>query len=295
MEDEQVQMANNEPPVIKISAEGLHPLQARPSFFQYCREIWDRRHFIVTDARFKALRTKKDYRLWRLWLILQPIMDVAFYGLLFGFILKTSRGIDNFVGFLIMGVIFMKIPVAMMTQGTLLIRTSRGMIQTFQFPRATLVFSNSVRHLIDNALPAIIAIVVSLLFQLNEPLHPQILLVFPLYLMIHIFGCGVMLFTARLTAEIPDTRVLFNFVGQAWFFLSGVMFSIDRFVDHQLLHRVMSINPGYQFLEAIRGSVLYGVSPSGSDWLTLLGWTFGAFIVGLVYFWQAEEKYVRLT
>ena len=104
-----------------------------------------------------------------------------------------------------------------------------------------------------------------------------------------------MLFAARITAEIPDTRVLFNFVGQAWFFLSGVMFSIDRFVDHQLLHRVMSINPGYQFLEAIRGSVLYGISPSGSDWLSLLAWTFGTFIVGLVYFWQAEEKYVRLT
>ena len=189
----------------------------------------------------------------------------------------------------------MRIPVAMMTQGTMLIRSSRGMIQTFQFPRATLVFSNSVRHFIDNILPAVIAIAVALMFQFNEQLHPEILLVLPLFLMIHIFGCGIMLFAARITAEIPDTRVLFNFVGQAWFFLSGVMFSIDRFVDHQLLHRVMSINPGYQFLEAIRGSVLYGISPSGSDWLSLLAWTFGTFIVGLVYFWQAEEKYVRLT
>lgn len=287
MADEQV--------VIHVAAGDLQPLQARPPFWQYCLELWERRHFIVTDARFKALRTTKDYRMWRLWLILQPVMDVAFYGLLFGFILKTSRGIDNFVGFLIIGVIFMRMPVALMSQGMMLIRNSRGMVQTFQFPRATLVLAHGLRHLIDNILPATVAIVIALAFQFDQPVHLSILGVVPLFILMHIFGCGLMFISARLTAVVPDTRALINFFGQAWFFLSGVMFSIDRFVDQHLLHTMMTFNPGYQFLDAIRGSVLYGVPPLGQEWFVLFAWTFGTFVVGLVYFWSAEEKYVRLT
>ena len=282
-------------PVFLVNASSLKPLQIRPSFPRYCKQLWERRSFIWADARSKALRTTKDYRLWRLWLVLQPVLDVAFYGFLFGFLLRTSRGIENFPGFLILGVIFMRQIIAMTSTGNMLIKNSRGMIRTFQFPRASLVVSQALRNMIDNLLPAVMAVLIALAFQIDEPLHWSILSIVPLFLLLHIFGCGMMFFTARLTAEVADTRALINFFTQAWFFLSGVMFSVDRFVEHPGIHAVMSSNPGYIFLTAIRDSVLYGLSPSISTWGTLTAWSFGTFIAGLLYFWQAEEKYVRLT
>lgn len=278
-----------------VNTANLQSLQTRPSFREYCRQLWERRAFIWTDARFKALRTTKDYRLWRTWLVLQPLLDVAFYAFLFGLILKTSRGIDNFVGFLILGVIFMRMIVGQLTQGIMLIRNSRGMIQTFTFPKASLAISQTLRSMLDNILPGIMAIIMALAAQKFSPLSWSILLVVPLFVLLHIFGCGLMLITARLTAVIPDTRALINFFSQAWFFLSGVMFSIDRFVNHPALHEAMTANPAYIFLTAIRGSVLYVAPPSLATWATLTVWSFGTFLVGMLYFWQAEARYVRLS
>lgn len=282
-------------PTFMVNTDSLQSLQTRPSFAEYCRQLWDRRVFIWTDARFKALRTTKDYRLWRTWLVLQPLLDVAFYAFLFGLILKTSRGIDNFVGFLILGVIFMRMIVGQMTQGIMLIRNSRGMIQTFSFPKASLAISQTLRSMLDNILPGVMAVLMALAAQNFSPLNWSIVLVIPLFVLLHIFGCGLMLVTARLTAVIPDTRALINFFAQAWFFLSGVMFSIDRFVDHPMLHDAMTANPAYQFLTAIRGSVLYETPPSLATWGTLIMWSIGTFLVGMIYFWQAEARYVRLS
>lgn len=282
-------------PILLVNVSSLKPLQIRPSFFRYCLQLWERRSFIWADARSKALKTTKDYQLWRLWLVLQPVLDVAFYGFLFGFLLRTSKGVENFPGFLILGVIFMRQIIAMTSTGNMLIKNSRGMIQTFQFPRASLIISQALRNMIDNVLPAVMAVLIALAFQFNTPMHWSIVLVVPLFVLLHLFGCGMMFFTARLTAEIADTRALINFFTQAWFFLSGVMFSVDRFVEHPVIHAIMSGNPGYIFLTAIRGSVLYGSPLSVSTWGTLLAWSLGTFFAGLLYFWQAEEKYVRLT
>ena len=282
-------------PTFIVNTASLQSLQTRPSFAEYCRQLWDRRAFIWTDARFKALRTTKDYRLWRTWLVLQPLLDVAFYAFLFGLILKTSRGIDNFVGFLILGVIFMRMIVGQMTQGIMLIRNSRGMIQTFSFPKASLAISQTLRSMLDNILPGVMAVLMALAAQHFSPLNWSIVLVIPLFALLHIFGCGLMLVTARLTAVIPDARALINFFSQAWFFLSGVMFSIDRFVNHPTLHEAMTANPAYIFLTAIRGSVLYQAPPTLETWGTLIAWSTGTFLVGLIYFWQAEARYVRLS
>lgn len=278
-----------------VSTRHLQSLQTRPSFVEYCKQLWERRTFIWTDARFKALRTTKDYRLWRTWLVLQPLMDVAFYAFLFGLILKTSRGIENYIGFLILGVIFMRMISGLMNQGVMLIRKSRGMIQTFTFPRASLALSQALRSMLDNILPSIIAILMALATQKFTPVSWTVILAVPLFLLIHVFGCGLMLVTARLTAVIPDTRALINFFTSAWFFLSGVMFSIDRFVNHPALHSVMTANPGYKFLNAMRDSVIYATPPSVSTWLTLIAWSFGTLLLGLIYFWQAEARYVRLS
>lgn len=62
-----------------------------------------------------------------------------------------------------------------------------------------------------------------------------------------------------------------------------------------MLHSAMTANPAYIFLQSVRGCVLYSEAPSVQTWSTLLAWTFGTFVAGLVYFWLAEAKYVRLS
>ncbi len=289
------QVAKHQGWVHIVSPEGLQPLSTRPSLGEYISQLWARRFFIVADARAKALRTTRDYRLWQLWLVLNPLFDVALYGFLFGVLLKTSRGVDNFIGFLFIGIIFMSMMTGLMNSGIGLMQSSRSMIRAFQFPRSSIPFSTTFRSLIDNVLPAIVALVAAFLFQWGTWPSWTLILVVPLFLLIHVFGCGLMMITARLTAQVPETKTLLGLVARGLFFLSGVMFSIDRFAGHPKIHTILSANPCHIFLTAVRDASIYRTAPSLATWGELFAWSFGTLIVGFVFFWRAEDKYVRLV
>lgn len=282
-------------PVILVESEGLHSLATRPSIPEYIKQLWERRFFIWADARAKALRSTRKYRLWRLWLVINPLLSVVFYGFLFGVLFRTSRGIENFVGFLFIGITFMGMITGLMNAGSGLIANSRAMIRAFQFPRAALPLSQTIKASIDNLIPAGMSLIAAFLLQWGNFPSWTLIMVVPLYLMIHIFGCGLMMILARITAQIPDVKALVPILTQAWFFLSGVMFSLERFSHVPVIQDFMSHNPAYIFLNAVRDISIYTTLPSTETWLILLAWTFGTFILGFLFFWQAEDKYVRLA
>ena len=278
----------------KVNMRGMHKLNVRPSLHLYIEQLWSRRHFILTDARYRAFRTVKSYNLWRFWLIAQPMLDAAMYGLIFGFLLKTSRGVDNFVGFLIIGVTFFGFMSALVSGGQSLIQTSKNLIQAFSFPRATLVFSQALRYFIDNLPALLVAIAVGVITQWGKPLSWTIILVIPLTILMWAFGTGLMFFTARITAFWPDFKVIIGVGLRAWFFSSGVFFPLDRFAHSPTLYQLFALNPGYIFLTAVRDCVLYGTVPSSTTWLILAAWGFGTLVAGLIFFWMAEERYVNV-
>lgn len=278
-----------------VGSDGLSPLSKRPKLVVYLRQLHKRRFFIWADARAKAFQSTRDYRLWRLWLVLNPLFDVVLYGFLFGYLMKTSRGIENFVGFLFLGITFMKMMNGMLLRGSGLLENSRSMIRAFSFPRAAIPLSQSVRSMFDNLVPATVALIAAFLLQIHNPPTWTVILVIPLYLLIHVFGCGLMMITARLTFEIPDIRALVTLASQALFFLSGVMYSVEKFKDTPMVHDFMAANPAYLFLKAVRDASIYSTVPSASVWSYLIAWSVGTFLLGFILFWRAEDKYARIA
>lgn len=287
--------SDHDGPILIVRRGELRPLQVRPTFVEYIRQIWSRRYFIWADARSKALRTTRDYRLWKLWLVINPVLNVVFYGFMFGILFKTSHGVPNFIGFLFLGTTFMPMMSGLLAQGTSLIPSNRAMIRAFNFPTASLAISQTLRAAIDNLIPAAVSIVIALLLQWHTPPSWKLVLVIPLFVLIHIFGCGLLFFTGRICAQISDIKAIVPLLTQAWFFLSGVMFTMDRFNHLPTIKQIMTYNPAYQFLTAVRNVSIYDTIPNWQDWVSLSIWAFGTFILGFLFFWRAEHKYVRLT
>lgn len=277
-----------------VDGSNLSVLQERPPFGTYLRHLWQRRHFIIAHAKSTALGTGRDTFLGKFWIILDPLLQVAVYALIFGLVLKTSRGMDNFIGFLVIGVIFFRFLSGGMTSGSGLIQKSRPLISSFQFPRAAVAFSTTLRNFLDNIAPAIMAVAIALLFQPDKPVSWSILLVLPLFILAHIFAAGSTLIVARLTAFIPDFKSAVRVIVQGLFFLSGIFFSLDRFNSHPEIRAVMEYNPFYQFLTAVRICVLEGRSPTVDTWAYLAMWSVGILTIGLLYFWRKESKYARV-
>ena len=111
-------------PIILIDDSELRSISKRPTLRNYLADIWATRHFIFEDAIARNSVKNESFYLGRIWNVLEPLMNAAMYGIIFGLLLNTSRGIDNFIGYIVIGIMFFGFMADGLTQGTSVIRLS---------------------------------------------------------------------------------------------------------------------------------------------------------------------------
>lgn len=278
-----------------VSSEGLVPVGRRTSLRSYLSSLWERRYFIIAESRAKVSGSTRKNILGYAWLFINPLLSVLAFWFIFGFILQSARGIENFLGYLVIGVFFFGYTGKSMTGGTGAIRGGASMIKGFQFPRAALPISVVVRNFLDFIPSLAVMIVVLAVLPPAEVLTWRVFLVVPVVVLQTMFNVGLSCFLARVGHKFPDTSNLMAIISRFWLYGSGVFFSIEqRLADHPILLAVMQVNPMHSFLTLTRDSLLYGVASPTWMWASAVLWSFGLLIVGFLYFWRGEENYGRL-
>ncbi|MCA1781505.1 MAG: ABC transporter permease [Dermatophilaceae bacterium] len=275
------------------AAPPLRPVLARAPLGRYLRSLWQRRHFILADSRARAFSGNRDMVLGNLWLVGRPLLEGAVYYIIFGLLLKTSRGIDNFTGFLLIGVFLFSYTARCVTRGVASMAAARNLIQSFAFPRAAIPLAVLLREA-WSMLPVLGTLVVLLVVVPPGTTVTATWLLFPVVFILHtLFNTGVVLYAARLGATTPDLKYLLTYGVRLWFYGSGVMFSVDRFVSHPFWLAVLKANPLYLVLEISRDLLLYDTVSPGRDWLILGAWAVVTASLGFAYFWQGETGYAQ--
>ena len=277
-------------PVV-VASWALGKVGRRPPLDTYLRQLWRRRFYIREEARSKVAGNANRNLLGYGWLVLNPLfVGLGFY-VIFGLILNTSRGIENFVGFLMIGVFFFQLSMRCVTGGTQAIRSGQSMIRAFAFPRAALPITVVVREVM-NFMPTFIVLAVILaILPPTENLTWRVVLVVPAFVCQTLFALGCAFFLARLGHILPDMSNVVSVFARFWLYASGVFFSIDRFVDQPALQVVMKANPMFAYLQIYRNSILYGTDSPLWMWMLAVGWALVFVIFGFLFFYRGEESY----
>jgi teichoic acid transport system permease protein len=53
------------------------------------------------------------------------------------------------------------------------------------------------------------------------------------------------------------------------------------------------LNPVYDFISLARGALINDMQMTPFLWIAATSWAIGTFVFGVLYFWQAEERYGR--
>ncbi|WP_409141980.1 ABC transporter permease [Cellulosimicrobium sp. RS] len=276
-----------------VSAGRLTRVGARPPLGVYLGQLWNRRHFLWAEARAKVTSGTRENLLGTVWLVLKPVLDGLTYFLIFGLLLKSSRGIDNFIGYLIIGVFLFSFTTKAVTGGANSIRNGRNLIRAFSFPRASLPISVILRGMLD-MIPVLGAMVVLLAVMPPAEVFTWRVVLVPGVLALQVlFTTGLALLLARCVAVVPDLNQLISFGMRLWLYGSAVFFSYDQFIDHPTALALMEANPMFMVLSMVRDCLLYGVTPALSSWLGLGAWAVGTLVVGFLFFYHGEESYGR--
>jgi teichoic acid transport system permease protein len=308
----------------------LRPSAARPNLLVYAGRLWQRRHFIIGFATARNVAMYTEARLGQLWQVLTPLLNAAVYYLIFGKILDTSKGVPNFIAFLITGIFVWNFTQRSFITTSRVMPDTLPLIRALPFPRACLPIGYVLIELEQLAMSMLILVVIVL--ATGEPLTWYWFLALPALLLQSLFNTGMGLFLARLGAGADDFGQLMPFLVRTWMYTSGVMFSIETISTlrhHPTLTYILQINPAAVYISLVRNAILrsqrlswpgskpynaglcsvYHASSKGSAlfdsaychgpismnglWLWGAGWAVVALVVGYVFFWQAETRYGR--
>src|SRR5690625_6994414 len=97
----------NDPSVEDLFGEtqDLEPIGEKASLREYLKELWQRRHFIWRESKNKVLNQTSNTFLGPLWLVANPLLNAAFYWVIFGIVLVFYCVMENLVTLLILSIL----------------------------------------------------------------------------------------------------------------------------------------------------------------------------------------------
>jgi teichoic acid transport system permease protein len=278
--------------------EDLIPLGHALPLRVYLRSLWDRRQFALSVPLGELRAQHMNTVLGNIWYLLNPVLQVGVYFLVFGVLLRTSRGIDNFICFLAIGVFSYGYMQKSITGCAASIVTNEGLIRSLSFPRAILPLAAVVRETL--AFSTSVALMMVLALVTGEPLRSSWLGLLVLVPLMGLFSLGVGFVFARLADRLHDVRNLLPFLFRIAFYLSGIIYAFDLVVARTRYHDVMgllALNPFFTYGTLVRHVLMstYEVHPLVAPWLwpaaILYPVTFMA--AGFAFFRSAEQRYGR--
>ena len=266
---------------------------------EYLADIWSRRQFAWASAVGELRSQHMDTALGNLWHLLNPVLLIAVYYLVFGVILDISRGLENFIGFLAIGILAYQWSQRTVIEGAKSIATNEGLIRSLQFPRALLPLGVMLKQTISFAPSLVLMLAVVLATGEGVTLSWSIVLV-ALTLQIA-FNFGAVLFIARVADGFRDTINLLPFIFRLFFYGSGVIFAVDtRFSDvfhNEWVVWVFIANPFYALLGLWRQGLMTTYETTTHDpvwlWISASLWATVGLVLGLLYFRAGEKEYGR--
>jgi teichoic acid transport system permease protein len=244
-------------PLADLAAQhGLRLSGARPPLWGYIGALWQRRHFIWGYATARSVSMYTEARLGQLWQVLTPLLNAGVYYLIFGLLFEASKGVRNYVAFLLAGVFVFAFTERSIVTGSNVMRANLQLIRALYFPRASLPLAYVIVEL-QQMLVGFVVLFPVMLFT-GEPLTWYWFLMVPVVLLQTAFNIGAALVVARLGGSLADVSELIPFILRITRYFCGVMYMITALPAHapQWALKILSLNPPAVFISLVRVALM---------------------------------------
>ena len=208
--------------------DGLFSINAPVSAGDYLRDMWGRRAFTMAMPMEQVRSTHQNTLLGNVWHLANPVLSVAVYYLVFGVFLNVSRGIDNYLLWLTVGVFAYQLTSRSVQTGATSIPANQGLMRSMRFPRALLPVSSVLADLLTFGFQLVVLCGVAIVT--GQGLSRN-LIALPVIIAVHTaLNLGGAFFTARLNDSFRDVQQLIPFFFRLLMYLSGVMFPVRQYL-----------------------------------------------------------------
>lgn len=251
------------------------------------KNLFQYRELLKTNVQ-KEIRGKyKGSFLGVLWSFLNPLLMVLVYALVFPYIMRVKQ--DNYLVFLITGVIPWNFFTTCVTSGCNCVWINGGIIKKVYFPREILPISVVASGLIN----FLISCIIILIFVIAGGIMPTFnLLWLPVIAIIQaLLTLGVLFILSAINVYVRDIEYLVGFILQLIFYATPILYNATMFPEKY--RWILYLNPMTHIIDAYRSIFYYGLMPELKSLLFIGILSLCVFIVGYQIFRKLEKGFAE--
>jgi lipopolysaccharide transport system permease protein len=258
-------------------------------------DLWKFRELVYFMTRRDIMVRYKQTVLGAAWAVIQPVLQMVVFSLLFDGIAKLSSDglpypLFNFAALLPWGLFTRGLNDA----GRSLVN-NRNMITKIYFPRMVIPLASVLSGVIDFLIAFLILCVMLVFYHFNPSANFDFvfswkLLTLPLLLLLTLItALGVSLWFSAMNVIYRDVGYVLPFLTQLWFFITPIVYSSSEIKG--TLRLLYMLNPMTGVVEGFRWALL-GTNFSAGPWLGLsVAISLFTLVSGMFYFRQMERTF----
>ena len=202
------------------------------------KELFQYREFLHTNVK-KDIRGKyKASFLGVLWSFINPLLQVLVYAIVFPYIMRVQT--DNYLVFLICGIIPWTWFLTSLTQGTTTITNNSNLIKKVFFPREILPISTVTSGAVNFAISCIIIAIFAIIGKIGLSWH---LVFLPLIMLLqYIIQLAFVFLLSAFNVYVKDVEYMVGFVLNLLFYATPILYNADMFSGSKF-GIIFKINP----------------------------------------------------
>ena len=252
------------------------------------KELYNYRELLKTNVK-KEIRGKyKASFLGVLWSFINPLLMVLVYAIVFPYIMRVQT--ENYLIFLICGVIPWNWFTNVISQGTTCITNNANLIKKVYFPREVLPISTVTAGLINFLISCIIIVIFVLLGGCGLSWH--ILLLPFIALIQYIFSLAVVFLVSAINVYVRDVEYMVIFIINMLFYASPVLYSFEMFAVTKMIW-LFRLNPMAHIINAYRDIFYVHQMPNMINLLIVLLVSIVLIIICYSIFKKMEKRFAE--
>ena len=216
------------------------------SFISKCKEIYQYRHMLKTLVKQDINGRYKGSFFGFLWTLLNPLLMLFVYSLVFQFVFRT--GIEHYSIYLFICLMPWNAFANTIAIGTTCVSNNASILKKVYFPREILPLAVVISNTIQYFFSAVIIFIALLVSGVGVSWYALLL---PVIVLIQsIFSLGIVMILSAANVYVRDVQYIMNPVMMIWMYACPILYSIsmipERFLKIYKLNPMVTIMQGYQ-------------------------------------------------
>jgi lipopolysaccharide transport system permease protein len=226
-----------------------------------------------------------------LWIVVQPMMTVAAFSLIFGRLARVPSGDVPYPVFALAGLVPWGFFSSALTRGGLSLVSNSNLITKVYFPRLLVPLASILSGLIDFG--ATFSLLVLLMAANSLVLGPEALAL-PLFLLLAVVAsAGVAVWLAALNVSYRDIAQAIPFLSQMWLYASPVVYPAALVPDRW--RPLYALNPMVGVIEGVRWALFHQSPFPAREIVVSIAVSSALLVTGVAHFRWAERRFADIV